>query len=56
MVVYLVGRKVSIKISTEGVLVPVAVNYRLAPQYPFPCGLHDCLASCQLRATQKRMN
>ncbi|GAA5980276.1 hypothetical protein JCM11641_005526 [Rhodosporidiobolus odoratus] len=22
-----------------------AVEYRLAPQYPFPCGLHDCLSS-----------
>lgn len=22
-----------------------APNYRLAPQYPFPCGLQDCLAS-----------
>lgn len=23
-----------------------AVNYRLAPQYPFPCALQDCLAGC----------
>ncbi|RDA88087.1 hypothetical protein CP532_5285, partial [Ophiocordyceps camponoti-leonardi (nom. inval.)] len=23
----------------------LAPNYRLAPQFPFPCGLHDCLAS-----------
>lgn len=23
----------------------LAPEYRLAPQYPFPCGLHDCLAS-----------
>ncbi|KAF8911524.1 hypothetical protein CPB84DRAFT_926690 [Gymnopilus junonius] len=22
-----------------------AINYRLAPQYPFPCGLHDALAA-----------
>ncbi|KAG6332273.1 hypothetical protein ID866_6813 [Astraeus odoratus] len=22
-----------------------AINYRLAPQYPFPCGLHDLLAA-----------
>jgi hypothetical protein len=24
-----------------------AINYRLAPQYPFPCGLHDALAACK---------
>ncbi|PHH74192.1 hypothetical protein CDD80_3240 [Ophiocordyceps camponoti-rufipedis] len=23
----------------------LAPNYRLAPQFPFPCGLHDCLAT-----------
>ncbi|EED85396.1 candidate lipase/esterase from carbohydrate esterase family CE10 [Postia placenta Mad-698-R] len=22
-----------------------AINYRLAPQYPFPCALHDCLSA-----------
>lgn len=24
----------------------IAVNYRLAPQYPFPCALQDILAAC----------
>src|ERR1700710_283264 len=24
----------------------IAVNYRLAPQYPFPCALQDLLAAC----------
>jgi hypothetical protein len=26
-----------------------AVNYRLAPQYPFPCAIQDLLAACELR-------
>lgn len=26
----------------------LAINYRLAPQYPFPCALHDALAACVL--------
>ena len=25
----------------------IAINYRLAPQYPFPCGLQDALAACK---------
>lgn len=25
-----------------------AINYRLAPQYPFPCAVHDLLAACKL--------
>jgi hypothetical protein len=25
----------------------IAVNYRLAPQYPFPCALQDLLAACE---------
>ena len=24
----------------------LAVNYRLAPQYPFPCAIQDILAAC----------
>jgi len=24
----------------------IAINYRLAPQYPFPCALQDLLAAC----------
>ena len=23
----------------------LALNYRLAPQYPWPCGLQDCIAA-----------
>ena len=23
-----------------------AIDYRKAPQFPFPCGLHDVLAAC----------
>ena len=26
-----------------------AVNYRLAPQYPFPCAIQDLLAACESR-------
>ena len=26
-------------------LLTISARYRLAPQYPFPCGLLDCLAS-----------
>lgn len=29
----------------------IAVNYRLAPQYPFPCALQDLLAACELSPT-----
>lgn len=25
----------------------LAINYRLAPQYPFPCAIHDAVASCE---------
>lgn len=27
--------------------VNIAINYRLAPQYPFPCALHDLLTACE---------
>lgn len=32
-------------------LLSVAPNYRLAPQYPFPCALQDLLASCSYCTT-----
>ena len=25
----------------------IAINYRLAPQYPFPCAIQDTLAACE---------
>lgn len=27
--------------------IDLAINYRLAPQYPFPCALQDALAACR---------
>jgi acetyl esterase/lipase len=30
---------------------PIAVNYRLAPQYPFPCAIQDLLAACEQYCT-----
>ena len=27
----------------------IAMNYRLAPQYPFPCAIQDFIASCALQ-------
>ena len=29
----------------------IAVNYRLTPQYPFPCAIQDLLATCEPRHT-----
>jgi acetyl esterase/lipase len=29
----------------------IAVNYRLAPQYPFPCAIQDLLAACEQSLT-----
>ncbi|KAK0668017.1 hypothetical protein QBC41DRAFT_394797 [Cercophora samala] len=34
----------------------LAPRYRLAPQYPFPCGLHDCLATYLYLLTQQESN
>lgn len=36
------------KIAKDCGLTAFSFNYRHAPQYPFPCGLHDCLAACEL--------
>ncbi|KAK3333454.1 hypothetical protein B0T19DRAFT_126528 [Cercophora scortea] len=33
-----------------------APRYRLAPQFPFPCGLHDCLATYLYLLTQQEPN
>ncbi|KAK3692652.1 hypothetical protein B0T22DRAFT_21273 [Podospora appendiculata] len=34
----------------------IAPRYRLAPQFPFPCGLHDCLATYLYLLTQQEPN
>jgi len=35
------------RIATENAMVVVSANYRLAPEWPFPAGLDDCLAVLQ---------
>src|SRR5215471_4469390 len=39
------------RIAAENAMVVVSVNYRLAPEWPFPAGLDDCLAVLQWMQT-----
>lgn len=31
--------------SCSALILTYIARYRLAPQFPFPCGLHDCLSA-----------
>jgi acetyl esterase len=42
------------RMASENKLVVVSVNYRLAPEWPFPAGLDDCLAVLKWMREQGR--
>jgi acetyl esterase/lipase len=45
-----------LRLSSDGGTVVVSVDYRLAPEHPFPAGINDCFSALQWTADHARAN